>query len=743
VITNLPQTVDTVTGAMDGWCYSIQESATDTTQPRLLLFRNWSIADVDFIGMIATNSMRVSLTVRAVGSGAGCEVVIRNAHRDDMRWAIVPEGHNGPIEWDNMPTAQDGTIRPVPNTILCLCISDGIDARMSVTHHGAEAAQLQMNLGRVAPTPNRVNTQPNPTELESIARGLGMPMYVDPQRYGVSPTQAEAAWAATYQGQRQRLEAQLGERVGEVVRAVEENGELRMQVNMENPTIVDAIRNARDRITGIFAAPENAIRGQTLEYEVTDEFDTFTEDGYPDLCTLADSVAESAAPEPPPVQQERVEVIVEINGQRIPFIAMRGTLDRIRTLTDETHGGVVAGRTQDTNLQFNIAREHFPQLALAFDCNTPYKRSVDLLLSLLDDEQRWQYQNHKMFAVKGQVTELTYRIEYGSAYNIKLIEEDNGNIVAVAKLCALPQNGDTIPVPDTMASQLLQLRGNEAAFLHKANFSLLGGNYQRSPSIRKIAPYLRPSIREYIQNRDHRRPANPFDFGGMVGVDMGQDYYRTPMQRPGRPPIGRASARDMQAGRRGLIISRLDEMRPGNSGVRINLENGDTRPVRVSQVYFSRQLQMERPGDIHNIVAQAIHSEAQHILYPLGDVVNAIVRVIQGYTNHVVIQEPVRPTEPRVFVLGHNDMGELVKFGLRQRGDHWESDTMQTGCTMDRTISYSPDGLVFEMDLTQSRQVRRGDRLNVEVNIEAPPYLRYDWRVGAGIENTRGMFLPD
>lgn len=94
------------------------------------------------------------------------------------------------------------------------------------------------------------------------------------------------------------------------------------------------------------------------------------------------------------------------------------------------------------------------------------QRALSLLLGLLNQEQRFQFQAHGYFHVIGGSTGERYRIRLDSAVNIDVLG-DNGTVRY--HLCARP-NGN-IPMYDVMAGQLLYLqdRATEARFLAQAN----------------------------------------------------------------------------------------------------------------------------------------------------------------------------------------------------------------------------------------------------------------------------------
>lgn len=92
-------------------------------------------------------------------------------------------------------------------------------------------------------------------------------------------------------------------------------------------------------------------------------------------------------------------------------------------------------------------------------------RADQLLLSLLDDEQRDQVQREKFFELK--VSGRVYRIHRGRAGNVQLVEGGK----PVAKYCAHPDLWT--PDGDAMIAQMMMLKTNEAEFLKIANRTAL------------------------------------------------------------------------------------------------------------------------------------------------------------------------------------------------------------------------------------------------------------------------------
>jgi hypothetical protein len=94
------------------------------------------------------------------------------------------------------------------------------------------------------------------------------------------------------------------------------------------------------------------------------------------------------------------------------------------------------------------------------------QRALSLLLNLLNQEQRHEFQTYGYFHVTGGGSGDRYRIRVDSAVNIDVLGE-NGTVKY--HLCARPSGN--IPMYDVMAGQLLYLqdRGAETRFLAQAN----------------------------------------------------------------------------------------------------------------------------------------------------------------------------------------------------------------------------------------------------------------------------------
>jgi hypothetical protein len=94
------------------------------------------------------------------------------------------------------------------------------------------------------------------------------------------------------------------------------------------------------------------------------------------------------------------------------------------------------------------------------------QRALSLLLALLNEEQRGEFQASGHFHVTGVSSGVRYRIRRDSAVNIDVLAEDD---IVRFRLCARPAGN--IPMYDVMAGQLLYLQDSdaEARFLEQAN----------------------------------------------------------------------------------------------------------------------------------------------------------------------------------------------------------------------------------------------------------------------------------
>jgi hypothetical protein len=105
------------------------------------------------------------------------------------------------------------------------------------------------------------------------------------------------------------------------------------------------------------------------------------------------------------------------------------------------------------------------------------RRSLTLMLSLLNPRQREEFRNYHYFHVTGGKTGTRYRIRVASFANIDIIGP-NGR--TISRICAHPA-GD-VPVYDVMAAQMLHLAdaATEKTFLRYANVHPVVGAERRA-----------------------------------------------------------------------------------------------------------------------------------------------------------------------------------------------------------------------------------------------------------------------
>jgi len=94
------------------------------------------------------------------------------------------------------------------------------------------------------------------------------------------------------------------------------------------------------------------------------------------------------------------------------------------------------------------------------------RRSLTLLLRLLNEEQRQEFRMYRHFHVIGGSTGTVYCIRVASFANIDVIGPTGR---PMCRLCAHP--ADDLPVYDVLAAQMLHLQdpSTERAFLRRAN----------------------------------------------------------------------------------------------------------------------------------------------------------------------------------------------------------------------------------------------------------------------------------
>lgn len=120
-------------------------------------------------------------------------------------------------------------------------------------------------------------------------------------------------------------------------------------------------------------------------------------------------------------------------------------------------------RCRDFLLEARRAHDRLGQEAV--QKNRAEQRSLTLLLSLMNQEQRHEFQVYGYFHVTGGSTGDTYRIRVDSAVNIDVLGQSGA---VKYHLCAHPIGN--IPMYDVMAGQLLYLQdgASERRFLEQA-----------------------------------------------------------------------------------------------------------------------------------------------------------------------------------------------------------------------------------------------------------------------------------
>ena len=96
-------------------------------------------------------------------------------------------------------------------------------------------------------------------------------------------------------------------------------------------------------------------------------------------------------------------------------------------------------------------------------------RAAALLADHLAPEQRETFRKDRHFVVHSRDGQRRYRVEYGVAGNIKLLNAEGKSI---AKFCIHPVDS-RIPTEDVMLSQKLMIEGDEESFLRIANRTAL------------------------------------------------------------------------------------------------------------------------------------------------------------------------------------------------------------------------------------------------------------------------------
>jgi len=128
----------------------------------------------------------------------------------------------------------------------------------------------------------------------------------------------------------------------------------------------------------------------------------------------------------------------------------------MRAMTDWLGGCLAAARRRNEQAAIEETRSYL----------RAKRRSLSLMLSLLNAEQQAEFHRYRYFHVVGGETGTRYRIRIASFANIDIIGPGGSTMY---RLCAHPR-GD-IPVYDVMAAQMLHLQdaATERTFLRSAN----------------------------------------------------------------------------------------------------------------------------------------------------------------------------------------------------------------------------------------------------------------------------------
>ncbi len=109
-------------------------------------------------------------------------------------------------------------------------------------------------------------------------------------------------------------------------------------------------------------------------------------------------------------------------------------------------------------------RQQAEVLALQENRRLAQVKAEKLLLANLDSDQGAEFRKTRQFVVRSADGERCYRVEYGTAGNIRLLDKSGK---AVAKFCIHPHV--CLPVEDVMLCQKLLLETDEKEFLRIAN----------------------------------------------------------------------------------------------------------------------------------------------------------------------------------------------------------------------------------------------------------------------------------
>lgn len=156
-----------------------------------------------------------------------------------------------------------------------------------------------------------------------------------------------------------------------------------------------------------------------------------------------------------------VNYMVEISAQSITFrpVYTATSLSSFTMATSvNTLGRHIVTYSAENATGIVNQRERRIQRATAED------RATELLLAILDSDQRAAYERDQVFEVVGNLGGR-YRIRPGSVANVDWLA-DNGDVAG--RLCAHPSLDEWLPNPDIALGQLLALTTDERAFVETA-----------------------------------------------------------------------------------------------------------------------------------------------------------------------------------------------------------------------------------------------------------------------------------
>lgn len=125
--------------------------------------------------------------------------------------------------------------------------------------------------------------------------------------------------------------------------------------------------------------------------------------------------------------------------------------------------------TEESRRRREAAREaaQAREAAAQAEREAAHARARLLLMSMLSEAQRQQYEKDRFFEVIGQHTRRRYRIHHGTHGNVKLLDDQGREVVSY---CGQP-NG--VPTEDAMLAQKLQIEYDENEYVRLSNATRL------------------------------------------------------------------------------------------------------------------------------------------------------------------------------------------------------------------------------------------------------------------------------